>query len=207
MDPLFSFSKGKSLIHRTPAWLKLLVLIAVPVTISPTPLYVCLALMAAFAVLAMASGMGFTRFLRDLRPIAVYCIMIVLIDVLSYVFFSKSRAVVTQNSLNLILRLLCAMEATSVFFRTTSSYEITSTLQAIERAVTFGHSKLVISGMLSLFLSFLPQIFRTWSDIDCAYRSRGGKRGPAKIVTLLPVLITASMKKASTTYMALLDRN
>ena len=207
MDPLFSFSKGKSLIHRTPAWLKLLVLIAVPVTISLTPLYVCLALMAAFAVLAMSSGMGFTRFLRDLRPIAVYCIMIVLIDVLSYVFFSKSRAVVTQNSLNLILRLLCAMEATSVFFRTTSNYEITSTLQAIERAVTFGHSKLVISGMLSLFLSFLPQIFRTWSDIDCAYRSRGGKRGPAKIVTLLPVLITASMKKASTTYMALLDRN
>ena len=207
MDSLFSYSKGKSFIHRTPAWLKLLILIAVPVTVSLTPLYVCLGLMALFVLLALASGMGFTRFLRDLRPIAVYCLMIVTIDVLSYVFFDRSRAVVTQNSLSLILRLLCAMEATSVFFRTTGSYEITSTLQSIERAVTFGHSRLVVSGMLSLFLSFLPQIFRTWSEIDCAYRARGGRRGPAKTVTLLPVLITISMKKASTTYMALLDRN
>lgn len=207
MDALFSYSKGKSFIHRTPAWLKLLMLIAVPVTVSLTPLYVCLALMAIFALLVLASGIGFTRFLRDMRPIAVYCIMIVLIDVLSYVFFDRSRSVVTRNSLNLILRLLCAMEASSVFFRTTGTYEITSTLQAIEKAVTFGHSNLAVSGMLSLFLSFLPQIFRTWSDIDCAYRSRGGKSGLSKVVRLLPVLITASMKKASVTYMALLDRN
>ena len=207
MDPLFSYSKGKSFVHRAPAGLKLLILLAVPVTVSVTPLYVCLSLMAVFALIALVSGFGFSRFLRDLRPIAVYCVMIVAIDVLSYLFFDRSRAVVTQNSLNLILRLLCAMEATSVFFRTTGSYEITTTLQAIERAVTFGHSKLVVSGMLSLFLSFLPQIFRTWSEIDCAYRSRGGRRGLSKVVRLLPVLITVSMKKASVTYMALLDRN
>ena len=207
MDSLFSYSKGISFVHMTPAWLKLLVLLAVPVTVSVTPLYVCLSLMALFALLAIVSGMGFARFLRDLRPIAVYCVMIVAIDVLSYVFFDRSKAVVTQNSLNLILRLLCAMEAASVFFRTTGTYEITSTLQAVERAVTFGHSRLVVSGMLSLFLSFLPQIFRTWSEIDCAYRARGGKRGLSKVARLLPVLITISLKKASVTYMALLDRN
>ncbi|MBQ2050419.1 MAG: hypothetical protein II493_08485 [Spirochaetales bacterium] len=207
MDALFSYSKGGSFIHRTPAWIKLLVLIAVPFTVSTTPVFICVGLMALFALLALMSGMGFTKFLRDLRPIGIYCVMIALIDALSYVFFDRSRAVITQSSLNLILRLLCAMEATSVFFRTTGTYEITSTLQAVERAVTFGHSRLAVSGMLSLFLSFLPQIFRTWSDIDCAYRSRGGKGGPSRIVRLMPVLITVSLKKASTTYMALLDRN
>ena len=207
MDALFSYSKGRSFIHRTPAWIKLLVLIAVPFTVSTTPVYLCIGLMALFALFALMSGIGFAKFLRDLRPIGIYCIMIVLIDVVSYLVFDRSRAVVTQASINLILRLLCAMEVASVFFRTTGTYEITYTLQAVERAVTFGHSRLAVSGMLSLFLSFLPQIFRTWSDIDCAYRSRGGKGGPAKIVRLLPVLITVSLKKASTTYMALLDRN
>ena len=207
MDSLFSYSRKQSLIHRTPAWVKLLVLIATPFTVYLTPLYVCLSLMALFLILAIISGMGISRFLRDLRPIAWYCLMVLAIDVLSYLLFDRNRDVITYPSLQMILRLLCAMEATSVFFRTTSTYEISCTLQSIEKTVTFGHSRLVVSSVLSLFLSFLPRIFRTWSDIDNAYRSRGGRNGILKIVRLLPVLITISIKKASTTYMALQNRN
>ena len=207
MDSLFSYSRKQSLIHRTPAWVKLLVLLATPFTIYLTPLYVCVSLMALFLILAIVSEMGMERFFKDLRPIAWYCLMIIAIDVLSYLLFDRNRDVITYTSIQMILRLLCAMEATSVFFRTTSTYEISCTLQSIEKAVTFGHSRLVVSSVLSLFLSFLPRIFRAWSDIDYAYRSRGGKKGITKIVRLLPVLITISIKKASTTYMALQNRN
>ena len=207
VDSLFSYSRKQSLIHRTPAWVKLLVLLATPFTVYLTPLYVCVSLMALFLILAIVSEMGMERFFRDLRPIAWYCLMIIAIDVLSYLLFDRNRDVITYTSLQMILRLLCAMEATSVFFRTTSTYEISCTLQSIEKAVTFGHSHLVVSSVLSLFLSFLPRIFRTWSDIDYAYRSRGGRRGITKIIRLLPVLITISIKKASTTYMALQNRN
>ena len=207
VDSFFSYSRKQSLIHRTPAWVKLLVLLATPFTVYLTPLYICVSLMALFLVLAIVSEMGMERFFRDLRPIAWYCLMIIAIDVLSYLLFDRNRDVITYTSLQMILRLLCAMEATSVFFRTTSTYEISCTLQSIEKAVTFGHSRLVVSSVLSLFLSFLPRIFRTWSDIDNAYRSRGGKKGITKIVRLLPVLITISIKKASTTYMALQNRN
>ena len=135
MDALFSYSKGRSFIHRTPAWIKLLVLIAVPFTVSTTPVYICIGLMALFALFALMSGIGFAKFLRDLRPIVIYCIMIVLIDVVSYLVFDRSRAVVTQSSINLILRLLCAMEVASVFFRTTGNYEITSF-----QACSLGHA-------------------------------------------------------------------
>ena len=207
VDSLFSYSRKQSLIHRTPAWVKLLVLLATPFTVYLTPLYICVSLMALFLVLAIVSEMGMERFFRDLRPIAWYCLMIIAIDVLSYLLFDRNRDVITYTSIQMILRLLCAMEATSVFFRTTSTYEISCTLQSIEKAMTFGHSRLVVSSVLSLFLSFLPRIFRTWSDIDNAYRSRGGKKGITKIVRLLPVLITISIKKASTTYMALQNRN
>lgn len=207
MDALFSYTKGSSLIHRIPAGIKLLLLLLTPFTLYLTPIYVCLCLMAVFALLAVISGTGFPRFLRDLRPIAVYCIMIIMIDVLSYLLFNRNREVITETSLHMILRLLCAMEATSVFFRTTSTFDIGFTLQKIERAVTFGHSRLVVSSILSLFLSFLPQIFRSWIEINAAYNARGGRNGLGKIVRLLPVLITISIKKASTTYMALQNRN
>lgn len=207
MDSLFAYTKRNSPIHRTPAWIKLLVLLATPVTVYLTPVYVCLSLMALFILLALLSRIGITRFLRDLRPIVIYCTMIAMIDVLSWVFFNRERDIVTQTSILMMLRLVCATEAASVFFRTTGTYEIGKTLRGIEKTVTFGHTRYAVSGMFALFLSFLPQIFRTWSDIDSAYRSRGGKRGIGKILVLLPVLITISMKRAETTRLSLLARD
>lgn len=207
MNSLFSYTASDSIIHRTPAGLKILLLFCVPVTVLLCPIEVCLVLIAVFPILALVGKIRLLDFLRDLRPIVIYCMMIVSIDVLSYLLFHRNDEIVTQRSLYTILRLLCAIEATSVFFRTTSTYEIGSSLQTVERVLTFGKSRLVLSGIFSLFLGFLPQIFATWSSLDLAYRARGGKKGISKVLTLFPLLITMSMKKATTTYLALLNRS
>ena len=207
MDSLFSFSKANSPIHRTPVWIKILVLLAVPITVQLTPPHVCLALMAVFLVLALVSRMGLVRFLRDLRPIVFYGAFILAIDVLSYLVFNRDRAVITDTSLHLMIKLICAMEATSVFFRTTSVYQIKEALQGFERAITFGHTRFAVSSMFTLFLGFLPQIFETWTALELAYKARGGRNGLGKAMRLLPLLITMSIKKASTTYLALLNRS
>ena len=207
MNSLFSYTASDSIIHRTPAGLKILLLFCVPVTVLLCPIEVCLVLIAVFPILALVGKIRLLDFLRDLRPIVIYCLMIVSIDVLSYLLFHRNDEIVTQRSLHTILRLLCAIEATSVFFRTTSTYETGSALQTVERVLTFGKSRLVLSGIFSLFLGFLPQIFATWSSLDLAYRARGGKKGISKVLTLFPLLITMSMKKATTTYLALLNRS
>lgn len=207
MNSLFSYTASDSIIHRTPAGLKILLLFCVPVTVLLCPIEVCLVLIAVFPILALVGKIRLLDFLRDLRPIVIYCMMIVSIDVLSYLLFHRNDEIVTQRSLHTILRLLCAIEATSVFFRTTSTYETGSALQTVERVLTFGKSRLVLSGLFSLFLGFLPQIFATWSSLDLAYRARGGKKGISKVLTLFPLLITMSMKKATTTYLALLNRS
>lgn len=207
MDALFSYTRRNSLLHRTPAWIKLLVLLATPVTIHLTPVWVCISLMVLYVLLAAVSRMGFSGFFRDIRPILVYCAMVVMIDVLSWLLFNREKDIVTQTGILMVLRLVCAAEAASVFFRTTGTYEIGNTLRGIERAVTFGHTRYAVSGMFTLFLGFLPQIFRTWSEIDAAYRSRGGRRGIRKVLVLLPILITISMKKAETTRLSLLARD
>ena len=44
-------------------------------------------------------------------------------------------------------------------------------------------------------------------DVSRAAMARGGKKGISKVLTLFPLLITMSMKKATTTYLALLNRS
>lgn len=203
MEGLFAYTKKDSVVHRTPAALKLLLLFAVPVVLYLSPIWVCIALIPTFLLITLISGIGVGRFFRDLRPIVIYSLMIISIDVLSWLIFRRNDDVITKTSLYLILRLLCAVEATSVFFRTTSIYKITEML----RRITSGKAGLVISSMLSLFLTFLPQIFATWSELEVAYRARGGRKGIAKAVVLLPLLISLSINKAQTTYLALLNRS
>ena len=207
MQSLFSYSKSNSPIHRTPAGLKILALVAVPITLQLAPPYVCYVLMVLFLVLALMSGTGFRNFLRDLRPIVIYSIFILAIDVLSFLLFDRNRAIITGTSLFLVLKLVCAMEATPIFFRTTSVYQIKDTLQTVERVVTFGHTRYTVSSTFTLFLSFLPMIFETWTAIELAYRARGGRNGISKAIRLLPRLIAMSIKRASTTYLALLNRS
>ena len=203
MEGLFAYTKKESVIHRVPAALKLLTLFAVPLVLYLSPIWVCLALLPTFLLLALIAGIGAGRFFRDLRPIVIYSLMIISIDVLSWLIFHRNDEIITKTSLYLILRLLCAVEATSVFFRTTSIYEITDMLIRIP----FGKAGLAVSGVFSLFLTFLPQIFATWSELELSYRARGGRKGIAKAVVLLPLLISLSINKARTTYLALLNRS
>ena len=203
MEGLFAYTKKDSMVHRTPCWLKLIILFAVPVTLHFTPIWVCIALIPTFLLLALIARIEAGRFFRDLRPIVIYSMMIISIDVLSWLVFRRKDEIITETSLYLILRLLCAVEATSVFFRTTSIYEITDMLIRIP----FGKAGLAVSGVFSLFLTFLPQIFATWSELETAYRARGGRKGIAKAVVLLPLLISLSINKARTTYLALLNRS
>lgn len=200
MDSLFSYKATDSFLQKIPALIKLLFLFAVPVTVMLCSIEVCLILIAAIAILALAGRIRARDFFRDQKPVVYYSLMIVAIDVLSFLLFHKNESIVTTRSLHMILRLLCAMEATSVFFRTTSSFEI-------REAISFGHPDNPVSDMFALFLSFLPQVFEIWMQLDLAYRSRGGKNGPMKVLRLFPLLITMSMKKAGTTYLALLNRS
>ncbi|MGX8681489.1 MAG: energy-coupling factor transporter transmembrane component T family protein [Spirochaetales bacterium] len=200
MDSLFSYKATDSFLHRTPALIKLLFLFAVPVTVMLTSIKVCLVLIAAIALIAILGKIRVRDFLRDQKPVVFYSLMIVVLDALAFLLFDKNQSIVTTRSLHMILRLLCAMEATSVFFRTTSSFEI-------REAISFGHPNNPVSDTFALFLSFLPQVFETWTQLELAYRSRGGKNGPMKVLRLFPLLITMSMKKAGTTYLALLNRS
>jgi len=61
--------------------------------------------------------------------------------------------------------------------------------------------------IISLFINFIPEIFKIWTSINLAWKSRGGKNGFGKIKTLVFVLISLSFEKAAIKAKALSARS
>ena len=229
-EAIFSYNQLNSLLHKTPASLKLLILFCVPLITYFTAIPYHAGLFALALLLALVAQIPLKSFLRDLKPIIYYCLFIFIIDVLTILLFDKTPMPISKelsaeleesavsSTLNfftilkekgnalLMSRLVVSMAYTSIFFRTTSHLEMRQSLEKIESCITFGHSKLTFSKAFALFLNFLPQLFAIWNSLDLAWRARGGKRTPRKIIALLPVFISLSLKKANQTLLALKNR-
>lgn len=212
-SPILSYQKRNSLIHRTPALLKLLALLGIAVALYLTGLEIHGILFAVSLVAVLISSISFKDFLHDLKPVTFYGLFIAVVEVVGAMLYGGNLwesfgdgMWKTNSSILLVSRLVVAMSYTSLFFRTTSNLEIRQTLERVELTVSFGHSRLSFSRAFALFLNFLPQLFAIWANLDKAWKARCGKRGIRKILVLLPVFITLSMKKANDTLMSLRNR-
>lgn len=212
-SPILSYQKRNSLIHRTPALLKLLALLGIAVALYLTGLEIHGILFAVSLVAVLISSISFKDFLHDLKPVTFYGLFIAVVEVVGAMLYGGNLLESfgdgmwkTNSSVLLVSRLIVAMSYTSLFFRTTSNLEIRQSLERVELTVSFGHSRLSFSRAFALFLNFLPQLFAIWANLDKAWKARCGKRSIRKILVLLPVFITLSMKKANDTLMSLRNR-
>ena len=212
-SPILSYQKRNSLMHRVPALLKLAVLLGTAVALYLTGQEDHGMLFAFSLAMVLSSRIPFKDFLHDLKPVAFYGLFIAVVEVVGTLLYGGillesfgNGLWRTNSSVLLVSRLVVAMSYTSLFFRTTSNLEIRQSLERVEMAVSFGHSHLSFSRAFALFLNFLPQLFAIWAGLDKAWRARCGKRGIRKILVLLPVFITLSMKKANDTLLALRNR-
>lgn len=212
-SPILSYQKRNSLIHRTPALLKLLALLGIAVALYLTGLEIHGILFAVSLVAVLISSISFKDFLHDLKPVTFYGLFIAVVEVVGAMFYGGNLLESfgdgmwkTNSSVLLVSRLVVAMSYTSLFFRTTSNLEIRQSLEDVETALTFGRSNLSFSKAFALFLNFLPQLFAIWTGLDKTWKARCGKRGIRKIIVLLPVFIALSMKKANDTLMSLRNR-
>ncbi len=229
-EAIFSYNKRDSLLHKTPAILKLLILFCVPLITYFTTLPYHVGLFVLAFLLILVAKIPLKSFLHDLKPIVYYCAFILIIDVLTLFLFDKTpmpinaeldaeldasavspnlsffSILLEKGNFLLMSKLIVSMAYTSIFFRTTSHLEMQQSLEKIESSITFGHSNLTFSKAFALFLNFLPQLFAIWNSLDLAWRARGGKKTPRKIIALLPVFISLSLRKANQTLLSLKNR-
>jgi len=224
---VFKYKTVKGPLHKLPAMLKLFILLPLSgLCLSASPLLLGVGII--FLILtAFLCRFTMREQLTDLKPAAIYALLMYALSVFSTLiekwnemtFENLTAALIPrQDFLRIALSLAVVMQLSALFFRTTSSMEIRESLLTIERFLRSVFSRLPFFGRhfspnprfaqsITLFLCFIPEIFLTWSNINLAWKARGGKQGWKKIKTTVFALITLSFEKASVKEKALAARD
>jgi len=221
---VFRYKTIKGPLHKLPAMLKLFLFLPLSVICMSLPsIYLAIGIFTA-VITAFLCRFTLGEQLTDFKPAAFYASLMYGLSVFS-IFFENWRSLPLldlaaaaflprADFLHSALRLTLVVQLSALLFRTTSSIEIREALVNLERHIRLILKRLPLFGKtistrprflqnISLFLSFIPEIFEAWSTFNLAWKARGGKQGTAKIKTLVFVLITMSFEKAALKSMAL----
>jgi len=197
---IFKYNLKKSYLHKVPAIIKLLLLLPISIfCVTLSPIQLCV-LIITVIIIALSCKITVIEQITDLKPAIYYASLMYILSIISnlIIFLNTETFTVPVNFwfnsstlfffipapdfIKIPLRLFLLVQLSALVFRTTSQLEIR---EAVRIEAIF------------LFLSFIPDIFKTWTQINLAWNARGGKPGMEKIKTLVFVLISLNLEKAS----------
>lgn len=199
----FSYKQGSSFMHRCPAWIKIIFIPVVSITVFKLHFYFALGL--CFVQFAMACILRFTirEQLCDLKAVLYYAFFLIFAKVAGSLAAGQTDFVTfiydEKETWLLLLKLLCVMQSASIVFKTSTSLQIREGLELMELAVRkIFHMKLrtPVAQAVSLFICFIPQVSKNWQQAERAWKARSGKKTLRMFVVLLPVFFSVSMKQA-----------
>jgi energy-coupling factor transporter transmembrane protein EcfT len=220
----YSYRPGNSVLHRLPAWVKLLALLG----ISTAAFFTGFPALAAGLIIviagALSAGIRPWELLRGGKPLVVMLAFIILLrsfggDSLTFSLSGCTEGLLFGGTV------MVSFSAGALLFSVTTMTELKDSLSKIERVfrlpLAAGVKKLPflwarpvllrleqprLSLGISLMLGFLPRFFEVWESVTAAYRARAGKRGLPQMLTVIPLVIERLMAKAGETASALESR-
>lgn len=213
----FSYIKGDSLIHKCPAWVKILIIPVINILFFNLPVQFCLCLILFQFVISFLLKFTFHQQIADLKPVLYYGFLLIFTNALIYLFTNGIASLqndllsYVNNPLSLLLdlktnetflmlvKLFCILQSTSIFFKTSTSLQIRESLETIElcvRKIIHLKKECTISNAVSLFINFIPMVWAVWFELKRAWFARKGKNGIKMYLKLMPVLFSVGMKKA-----------
>ena len=210
----FSYKPGKSLIHKTPAWGKILFLPVLSIAIFSLPPVFAIGIFLFQLILSFCLHFTLREQLKDLKPVLYYSILLIFYSFLSSLIrglssglaFAKIDFRMSRDSIFMLVKLFCLLQAASILYRTSTSLEIREGCEKIEIficRILHLPCKKTVSNAISLFINFIPMVFSVWNQSKKAWYARQGKKGIKMYITLLPVLFSVCMKKAYNTAKAI----
>jgi len=200
-NTVFKYKTIKGVLHEVPVLVKILLFLPLSFVCMYLP-SLWLGIAIVFTVfIAFICGLSFSDQLTDFKPVFFYAILMYALSVFSNLIDNFGYMSVNQfliifiprhDYLRITLRLALIVQISALFFRTTSPLEI---------------RQVVRLEIITLFLCFIPEIFKIWTSINLAWKSRGGKDGVGKIKTLVFILISLSFEKAAVKAKALEARS
>ena len=196
----WSYRKGFSPLHRTPAGVKLIFLLALSLA-AFFPSFIVLSIIALILItLSIVAGIGPLALLRGSGPL-----FFVVIGVFFFQAFEFSPLGFNlqglRESIVFCVRIGLAFAAGALLFAVTTPGEIRKSLSRAEAALHL--EKLNLSLSISLMLGFLPRFFEIWESLNLAWKSRGGRNTPRRLTVLIPLALERMMQKAGETAEAL----
>jgi len=191
---IFKYKTKKGPLHKAPAAVKLVLFLPVSVFCLLLPsFYLAAGIIIAFSF-SLFCSITLREQLTDLKPALFYIIFMYILSLINNILNHSPLLIIIAPNLvflNAALRLFFIIQLSALLFRTTSPLEI---------------HNIVRIEIVSLFLMFIPEIFKTWEMINLAWKARGGRKGINRIKSLVFTLIAMSFKTASVKAKALASR-
>ena len=165
---LFSYRNCNSVIHRVPCWIKLLSMILLTLSIFHAGIFPTAVLLTLTLIFFFLAKTPFSSLFR-LRFILWIALFTALISI-----FTKHPESLKNDALYIAHFFTTAL-FTLIVFETTSKIQILSTLSCIEDflcKIFPPFRKLHFALILSITITFIPEIFSAWNKISLAAASR-----------------------------------
>ena len=212
----FSYRQGNSFLHKSPSWIKILLIPIISILFFSLPPFFSLILLIVQTILAFYLHFPIKEQLRDLRAVIYYAIFLEIAHLAGIIgqgiSIQNSSDLLTllldKESLFMLIKLLTIMQTASLIFKTSTSLQLREGLEIIERFVRglftrLAPAKTPIAQAVSLFICFIPLVSKNWNQCRRAWTARGGRTGLRMYLALLPVLFSVGMKQAYNTARAL----
>ena len=222
-ETAFSYKQGSSFLHRCPAWIKIVLLPIISLSIFYLPPYFALALIALQTLVSFLLHFTVREQSRDLKAVFYYAIFLIFVKIIGNLAAAISDGTLSAFELAsfpqtvlafliseketwlLLLKLFCIIQTASLIFKTSTSLQIREGLEVMELAVRkWLHLKPLVDGRpnapvaqaVSLFICFIPQVSKNWQQAERAWKARGGRKSLRMFIVLLPVFFSVGMKQA-----------
>jgi biotin transport system permease protein len=190
-NTVFKYKTIKGPLHKVPAIIKLLLLLPLSfICMSLSPFRLGTGIISC-VIVSFICGLSLQEQLTDLKPAFYYAVLMYVLCVFTNFIDNFKLTPVKELYIMLIpnfeylritLRLALIVQISALVFRTTSVLEIREAVK---------------SEIITIFLCFIPEIFKIWNSVNLAWKVRGGKDGIIKIKTVIFVLISLCFEKAA----------
>ncbi|MBQ0052015.1 MAG: hypothetical protein KBT11_08125 [Treponema sp.] len=222
----FSYKAGSTFVHKIPAWCKILFIPALNIAIFSLNFKVALAFIFLQFILFCFLKFTVAEQLADLTPVIWYGVFMYLIgffsesfmnytqhlqpDLFSSIYIGGRKALFDVHTFSIVVKFFACTQSASLMFKTSTSLQLKEGIELIELAIrrflpVKKEAKFAV--VISMFINFIPAVFKMWTQLKRAWFARNGKNSLKMFLVLIPVLFSVGLKYAFDTTKAILNRN
>lgn len=216
----FSYKAGNTFLHKMNPAAKILLIPVLNILVFNLPFQAAVIFMIFQAALAFFLGFTLREQLRDLRPVLYYAVILYFTSFFA-IFFAKvtaetaaetyvfswerelksslSSCFANRETVKMLVKLFCVMQSASILFKTSTTLQIREGIGVIEggiRKILPVSNKNSFTDTASLFICFIPMVYKNWELSKRAWFARGGKSGIKMMKAIFPVFFSVGIRQA-----------